>query len=203
MRKFTAKYLISALIIVLFFIGLIGCKKDSNDKVDDDNNNDNIETSINNDHHVPTGGTIDPYEKSKIEAENDGDPESLLVGQSVNFNDVKITLNEVRIEKGGEWDESKNDHFIVLNLTAENNSDEEVRISTINVELYDDESYKYHPTHLSEGMKSTFDGAVPAGRKLRGELAFDVPHSEEYEIHYSDLIKTGKAIWIIPADDLE
>ncbi|MEN1968627.1 DUF4352 domain-containing protein [Lentibacillus sp. N15] len=143
-------------------------------------------------------------DKGKEEKSKDKETENLKVGETVTFDGVDITLNEARIEPGGEFDEPENEQFIVVNLTAENNTDEEVTMSSMmNVELYDDEGYNYSTTILTEGAKGQFDGSVPAGNKLRGEIPFDVPKSDAYELHFSDPFQSGKAIWKITADELK
>lgn len=173
--------------IFTFTFLLIGCEESSIEKVDSKEN----------------AATDNKASDKSDKDADDNKTENLSVGESVNFNDVTITLNEVRIESGGEFDEPENDKFIVANLTAENNSDEEIVVSSmVNVELYDDEGYSYTTTILIEGTKGQFDGSIPAGKKLRGEIPFDVSEAESYELHFSDPFKSGKAIWKIGQDDL-
>ncbi|WBX82178.1 DUF4352 domain-containing protein [Virgibacillus salarius] len=104
---------------------------------------------------------------------------------------------------GGDFDEPENDQFVVVNLTAENNTDEEQTMSSMmNVELKDVDGYSYTTTILTEGVKAQFDGTIEPGGTLRGEIPFDVPESDSYELHFSDPFKSGKAIWKIPAEKL-
>lgn len=180
-------------------IGLVGCDESSIEKVDDGGNNNQEEVVNNNEEENEQTENNDNNESNEESA-----TENLAVGDSVNFNDVTVTLNEVRIEPGGEWDDPDHDQFIVVNLTAENNSDEEITISSmLNIELYDEESYSYSTTILMDGIKSQFDGSIPAGKSLRGEIPFDVPESSEYELHYSEPFMSGKAIWTITSADLD
>lgn len=188
MKKFTIGVL---LVIFSFVFILAGCGESTIKKADNDTSEakavDENADKVNNE------------EKEEVK-----EIESLKVGESVNFNDVKITLNEVRIESGGEFDQAENDQFIVVNLTAENNSEEEVTMSSmVNTELYDDEGYSYSTTFLTEGIKGQFDGSVPSGKMLRGEIPFDVPESGKYELHFSDPFQSGKAIWVIDSEDLK
>lgn len=147
----------------------------------------------------------DGTEEVKAEEKKDDAPkeQTLKVGETVNFDGLKITLNEARIEPGGEFDSPQNEQFVVVNLTAENTTEEEQAVSSImNVELKDSEGYSYNTTILTEGIKGQFDGSVVAGGKLRGEIPFDVPASETYELHFSDPFKSGKAIWVVPSSEL-
>lgn len=156
-------------------------------------------------------------EVTKVEGNNDGGNSSqeseaakeapaeqqLKVGETVDFDGLKVTLNEARIEKGGDFDEPQEEQFLVVNLTAENTKDEEATVSSImNIELMDADAYSYTTTILTEGVKGQFDGTIAAGGKLRGEIPFDVPKSDSYELHYSNPFKSGKAIWVIPASEL-
>lgn len=142
-------------------------------------------------------------ENSKDKSKEKPETQELAIGDAVEFDGMKITLNEARIEPGGEFDEPQEDQFIAVNMTAENNTeDEQVMSSIMNVELKDADGYSYSTTILTEGIKAQFDGTVEAGGKLRGEIPFDVAKSDSYELHFSDPFKSGKAIWKIPADKL-
>ncbi|API91706.1 hypothetical protein J32TS6_40720 [Virgibacillus pantothenticus] len=145
----------------------------------------------------------DADDKTEKSSKEKSETQELAIGETVEFDGMKITLNEARIEPGGEFDEPQEDQFIVVNLTAENNTEkEQVMSSIMNVELKDADGYSYSTTILTEGTKAQFDGNVEAGGKLRGEIPFDVAKSDSYELHFSDPFKSGKAIWKIPADKL-
>ncbi|HLR07739.1 MAG TPA: DUF4352 domain-containing protein [Bacillota bacterium] len=143
-------------------------------------------------------------EEENTEQNDEDKEEKLSIGDTVMFDDLKITLNEVRIEEGGEFDEPEEDQFIVANLTIENEGDDEENISSImNIELKDDEGYSYTTTILTEGTKGQLDGAIEPGGKMKGEIPFDVPESDSYELHFADPFASGKAVWDIPNDALE
>lgn len=147
---------------------------------------------------------VDGDDESETNEKEKNEEQNLQIGESVNFDGLKITLNEARIEKGGEFDTPENDQFVVVNLTAENTTDEEQVVSSImNIELKDSDNYSYTTTILIEGIKGQFDGSIEAGGSLRGEIPFDVPQSDDYELHFSDPFKTGKAIWMIPSSALQ
>src|SRR5699024_4020164 len=140
----------------------------------------------------------DQNENQKDQEVADDENKKYEVGDTVEFDGMEITLNEVRIEEGGQFDTPENDQFIVANLTVENMTDEEQLVSSImNIELKDDEGYAYNTTFLTEGTKGQLDGSIESGGKLTGEIPFDVATSETYELNYSYLLKSGKAIWII------
>lgn len=189
MKKFQFTALFSVLLLILF---LGACGESSIEKAEGEA-----------DSEAQAEDTDTKDDSDEAEEDDEPDTENLSTGETVNFDGVDITLNEARTESGGEFDEPENDQFVVVNLTAENNTDDEVTMSSMmNVELYDDEGYSYSTTILTEGTKGQFDGDVPAGKKLRGEIPFDVPESGEYELHFSNPFQSGKAIWKLDADEL-
>lgn len=188
--------LLSALMVMI----LTACGESEIESVDSDSTADTETNEQNND--TNDGTAEEPEENEEVETP-EVDTQNLAIGDSVNFDGLIITLNEARIEPGGEWDEPSEEQFIVVNLTAENTTDEEETVSSImNIELKDEESYSYNTTMLMEGTKGQFDGSIEPGGSLRGEIPFDVPVSGSYELHFSNPFQSGKAIWKIPAEKL-
>ena len=129
--------------------------------------------------------------------------EKFAVGDTVVFDGTEVTLNELRTEAGGQFDTSSEGKFVVANITMKNTTAEEINISSLfGFELKDADGYSYNSTFLSEGTKGSLSGAIEPGGTLRGEIPFDVPDSDTYELHYSDLFKSGKAIWSISSTEL-
>ena len=185
------------LILVLLALFLAACGEADVNKIE--NNNSNNASSNESSTEVNNGND----DEGEVEEEETPEELRLSVGDSVEFDGLIITLNEARIEPGGDFDTPDEDQFVVVNLTAENTTDEEQVVSSLmNVELRDNDGYSYNTTILIEGTKGQFDGSIEPGGKLRGEIPFDVPESDVYELHFSNPFKKGKAIWIITADDL-
>lgn len=65
--------------------------------------------------------------------------------------------------------------------------------------LYSAESYAQSLTIVTDA-KGQLDGEVGAGRKLAGEVVFDVEASDFYEFIFSDPFKSGQAIWKFTAE---
>lgn len=180
-------------LLVLLFLSamvLVACDEASIEKVDSDGNS--------------SEATKEEQPKEETKEETKPETQQLKIGETVDFDGLKITLNSARIEPGGEFDEPQEEQFVVVNLTAENTTGEEQVVSSImNIELKDREGYTYNTTILMEGTKGQFDGSIVAGDSLRGEIPFDVPVADQYELHFSDPFKSGKAIWVLPANELE
>jgi hypothetical protein len=120
------------------------------------------------------------------------------VGDTVTFNSVEITVNSVREDKGNEYikPDDGNVYFIV-DIMAENKGSKEENISSmLQTEVVDEEGYSYTVT-FGPDVKGSFDGAVGAGRKMRGEIVFEVPAEGSLEFIFSDPFQSGQAIWKI------
>lgn len=180
------------LIIIILSILIIGCEENetSIEKVEED--------------EVEEASKSNIEEESETASISDEDVTQLAIGEAVKFEETTITLNEARLEPGGEFEKPKNDHFLVVNLTAKNNSPEQEFIvsSLLNVELVDADNNTYSATILTEGAGDQFDGGVDAGETMTGDIPFDVLQSDIYELHFTNPFQTGEATWIIESDDL-
>jgi plastocyanin len=130
--------------------------------------------------------------------------EEYKVGDTVNFDGLHITLTNVRVSEGGEFDEPQNDKFLLVELDIENTTDESAAISTImNMKLMDADSYEQDQTILIDDVKGNLDAEISPGKKLKGEIPFDVVDSDYYEYIFEDPFASGQAIWKIEQSDIQ
>lgn len=206
MKKLVFLFIVAMLSFVIIACGEAEVKKvDANNELEETENNKNANGSNDNENSVNTNESNETENNVNMNESDDNEEadEDLAVGDTVNFDGLEITLNEARVEEGGEFDEPTENQFVVANLTINNTTDEEQIISSImNIELKDDEGYAYNTTFLMDGTKGQLDGDIEPGGTLRGEIPFDVTESETYELHFSDPFKSGKAIWTITSDQL-
>lgn len=147
-------------------------------------------------------GEVENKDEPKTEVVETKD--ALKIGESIDVDGLGITLNSVRYEEGGEFDEPDNRKYIVVNLTAENTSEEEKIVSSmVSVEFKDSEGYTYTQSILLEGLEGHFDGTLEPGGKLRGEIAYDVGSSEYYEVSYMEPFTSGKEVWKFTESEIE
>ncbi|MOA59702.1 Telomeric repeat-binding factor 2 [compost metagenome] len=67
----------------------------------------------------------------------------------------------------------------------------------IQTSLVDGDGYKY-TIAITTSVKNQLDGSVAAGRKLRGEVAYEVPKDATgLEFIFSDPFTNGQAIWTL------
>lgn len=138
-----------------------------------------------------------PIKEEESKSPEPSTPELYNVGDSVKFDDLIITVNGVRESKGDLFKPKEGNVFIFVDVTAENKGTEEGSVSSmLQTEVVDGDGFNY-TVALADGGKGNFDGAVGVGRKLRGEIAFEVPKSATLEFIYSDPFKSGQAIWKI------
>lgn len=115
------------------------------------------------------------------------------IGDMQTFDGLAITLNDVEYVTEATFG-PENDHFVVLDLTIQNTTNEPKHISTLmQMELQDSDGYK-HDVALYVDGKGTLDGEIPAGDTIRGQVAFDVNQSKEYKFIFSGVL-SGQVSW--------
>lgn len=144
-------------------------------------------------------------EVEESEAQEEKTAQTMVVGDTVQYDDMEITVNSAKKFVGGTdvFDTPENDYFVILDVTVENVGNEPFRVSSLmNFELYDSDAYTQDMAIFLD-LKGTLDGEVGAGRKMAGEMGFDVVESESYEFIFQDPFASGQAIWSIPAEELQ
>lgn len=129
--------------------------------------------------------------------------ETFKVGDTVKFDGLNVTLSKVRESKGDEFMDPQNDKFLVIQLEIENTTDKAQTVSSmLQMNLVDKEGVSMDYS-ITGDEKGKLDGEIGPGRKMKGEIAFDVTESEYYEFIFEDPFTTGQAIWKINKEDIK
>lgn len=136
----------------------------------------------------------DSTEKPEVKA-----PEVFKVGDTVKAGKIQVTLHGVRTSKGDEFVKPKEGHiFLIAEATIENISEETYAASTLLSWSANDEDGVKYTIALVDDTKGSLDGEIAPGRKLRGEVGFDVEKGKEYEIVFDpDIVGFGQVIWSV------
>jgi hypothetical protein len=119
------------------------------------------------------------------------------VGEAVLANGLRVTLNSVTRQEASEFYAPDNDFYLVANFTIENISNEVANISSFgSFDLQGSDLYKYSLAFGAD-VKGSLDAAIRAGGSLRGEIAFDVPQLDFYELSFSPSVFNTdvEAVW--------
>lgn len=138
--------------------------------------------------HVDMDESLFSYGGAIIDIESEGSGRTLKqdlktevydVGDTLEFGDTRFTPNEVRTSMGKDFfTPDSGNEFVVIDITVENNSDDELSVSILlQMDLKDDLGYTYS-TSLS-GTSSLDRGfsqgqPIAPNSKRRGEIAFEV-----------------------------
>lgn len=125
------------------------------------------------------------------------------VGETVELNDVVVTLVDVSENDGGNYmSPTDGKEFVVFEFEIENNSSSEITVSSLlSFDAYVDD----YATALSLSAtistgKSQLDGAVAAGKKMNGVIGYEVdPGWSEMEVHFTPSFWTSKDIVFVAA----
>lgn len=140
-------------------------------------------------------GEADPT----AQAESKGPEQTIFyVGDKVELNDVIVTLNNVRESSGSTYNKpSDGNVFVLCEFTIENNSEKDLAISSMLCfsAYVDDFSTNMSLSALIEKSGEQLDGTVAAGKKMKGEIGYEVPADyETLEIRFTPDFWSGNDI---------
>ncbi|MGP4073823.1 DUF4352 domain-containing protein [Piscibacillus sp. B03] len=183
------KKLLSLLLVLMLTIFLAACGGESEvQQVEGDGSPEEEET--NNEE-----GTDETETEEESEEEAEEETKTATIGDTISFDGLEVTVNEVKTSEGSDFETPENDFYLILDITVNNTTEEAANISTMmQMTLQDADGYS-HDVALFTGVKGSLDGEVGPGRENRGEVAFDVEQSDSYEFIFDDPFTTGQAIW--------
>lgn len=124
------------------------------------------------------------------------------VGKTVKVGDVTITLTKFRIDKkGSSYNRPESGNvFVLCEFDIANGSDDELVVSSmLSFEGYCDEYKLDYSFGAVLQAKNQLDDTVAPGRKVKGEMGFEVPKDwKELEITYSpEAIFSDKVTFVV------
>ncbi|NLI58737.1 MAG: DUF4352 domain-containing protein [Clostridium sp.] len=98
------------------------------------------------------------------------------IGETIKSNDIYFTVNGVREVPGGQFMSPDDGNiWYAVDVTIENKGKESFNSSSLLMfSLIDSEAYSYNVT-FGPDLNGSVDGEIAPGRKLRGEVAFEIP----------------------------
>jgi len=139
-------------------------------------------------------------EQQKVEEKKQ---ETLKIGDAVKFDGLKVKVLGVREFKGDQFFKPENDKFVLVQVEVVNTTNEPQTVSSMLQTRLMDAEGQSQDAALTGDEKGQLDGEIGPGRKLKGEVAFDVMKSDYYEFIFEDPFTTGQAIWKIDAKDIK
>jgi len=122
------------------------------------------------------------------------------IGDSVSINDVEVTINGARVSEGNKYDKPKNEKYLIIDATVENKGTKPYHLSMLDYSLYDSKYIEMKSSIFSD-TSGRLSGEIAPGRKIRGEVAYDVTKSDYYDFIYGDSFETGQVIWRLNEKD--
>lgn len=168
------KIIVGVLVFTIMFM-LIGCGEETTPEV------------------MEEGDTQEVDQKEEVAPKT----ETFNIGDVIKMGDLTIVVNSVRTDQGNEFIKpDEGNIYYIIDVTVENKGEEETTISSLAMfELYDEEGYNYSIT-VGPETKGKVDGNLGARRKMRGELAYEIPaDAKGLELVFeSDIFGKGQAI---------
>jgi hypothetical protein len=128
-------------------------------------------------------------------------------GTKISINSVKKVLNECTFEYEGEcmgYTEPTYDYFLLIDLTVENESFEDLPISSMmSFSLKTSNGDQGEYAFLFKSVKTQLDAKIVPGDSLTGQIAYDVKESETYYFYYQDALLNNAIKFVINASDID
>ena len=112
------------------------------------------------------------------------------------INGIEMTLNDIRVESVME---EEGNQVIIVDIGIENRRETVYEFSSYKLTLVDEDGFA-HGMNTSIETKGILGGQLHPGRTNRGEVAFVVPIGTEYELVYTDHLRTGQVTWLVTVD---
>lgn len=152
-------------------------------------------------------------DSSSTKKKEKNDDTTFTVGDTADFDGVKVRLSSAIVSKGNKSkyitpDDGK--YFLELIFDIENDSDEDITVSSmVSFEAYCDdmsidEDYTGEEAPEVDGLDS-LDGDVASGKKMNGIMTYQVPKDfKKFEISYQpDFWGDKKVTFEIPSDKVD
>jgi hypothetical protein len=124
--------------------------------------------------------------EASVDSGSDVQSQSGRISETLSGESSEITLNSVSFAESSQYFESEYGQFIVLNLTIENTSQDSLSLSSLgSFELQGSDLYIYSQA-FGVDTRGSLDSTLAPGASVRGEIAFDVPELDSFEIRYTE-----------------
>ncbi|MCA1716879.1 MAG: DUF4352 domain-containing protein [Actinobacteria bacterium] len=146
-------------------------------------------------------GTTEQESAEEADTSQPAGSERLGVGDSVEAEGVRATLNGVRILPTTDFDrpiESPDNLFLATDLTFENVSDRPVAVSSLlEFVLKNEEGYSASQS-IHSRQRQLSEGEISPGQKTSGEIVYEVPpDSRGLQLDYRPFLRGGTHTWYI------
>ncbi len=150
---------------------------------------------------------VDREDTTEEDVEENGKVASEIfsIGETIAMGELEFTVNSARWDHGDQFmGPDSGEKWLAIDVTIENLSDESTVVSSIGMfDLVDSEGYSKDMEIFAE-TKGSLDGELGAGRRMRGEIAFNVEEGqEEWEFIFSpNFFGFGQAIFSISSEEV-
>ena len=132
--------------------------------------------------------------------------QTFTVGDTAEINKVRVSLVDVRSSAGSQYSApEKGNIFLTFELEIDNGTDAELGISSLlSFSAYaDDYALTYSLTGILADGGKQLDGAIAAGKKMRGVVSFEAPEGwNTAEIHFKPNVWAGRE-FVFQAENAE
>ena len=163
------------LIVVIVVLGVVAGANGSDDKPK----------------KADTTQSEDKADNKEEKKEESNAPQIFNIGDVIESDDFKITVNGVRtatVDSTGYYKPKDGNEFFLVNVTLENISDEEKNVSSVMMFKVVDQNGTSYDMSIFPDAQGSLDGTVAPTRKMTGEYCVEVPQGTTgLELEFEDI----------------
>ena len=125
---------------------------------------------------VVSEGDGSTTETSQIQENNPSKVKTFKIGDVVELDDFRITVNGIRTSNGSQFIKpSEGNEYLYIDATVENISNEEQVVSSVIMFKVVDQDGRAMNQSIVDDANGQLDGTIGSGRKISGEYVVEVP----------------------------
>ncbi|WP_368490846.1 DUF4352 domain-containing protein [Clostridium sp. BJN0013] len=135
--------------------------------------------------------------QTKSDQTQNSQAKTFKVGDVVQLNDYKVTVNSVRTSQGDDiFQPKQGNEFLYVDCTIENISNQQQTVSSVMMFRVEDKDGRSYEQTITTDGNGQLDGDVAPGRKITGEYIVEVPQNKTGLdlVFDSSLISGGQVI---------
>lgn len=140
------------------------------------------------------GSSDDDKKKEDKKEEKEKKKTEYSIGETVEADGFKITLNSVRNAENEYVQPDEGNVYFVIDMTIENLKDEETTISSIGMFKLKDAEGREQDQSIVVEVNGSLGGKVQPNEKLSGEIAYQVPAEGELYLYMQTALFDGETI---------
>lgn len=141
------------------------------------------------------GSVGETAQKAEPVAAESKQPTYYAIGDIVKVGDMEVTITKAEFTKPAQYGEPDKGSVLTLDLKVENKGSTSQFVDNSDFNIYDPEGEKMETYHSYDAFP--ISGDINGGRKMSGQLFYDVSKSDKYELVFQPFMTNTEVLFEI------